>query len=391
VSHPVRIALAGPDDPRDPSTFSGSARHLLDALTQLGTDVVPLSGALGGGLEAHLVRAAALTRLRPGDLRHPRAAAGRELNGARLGWPVQQVRELTLEIARRRSPRVDGLILLGTAARPPRGIPYVTYEDTTITQARRAYDWFWLEGTRPSDHRRHDRRAAEIYRGARACCTLSHWAASSLIEDFAIEPARVHVAGVGPGYQISPPPKRDWTVPRLLFVGFDWPRKNGPRVLRAFARYRGDLPEATLDLVGGHPPIDLAGVTGHGSLPLGSPASARKLASLYARATCFVLPSLHEPSALAYLEAATVGVPSIGTSSGGAATIIGDGGVLVDPHSEDEILRAMRQIGCGTEAQAAGARAARHAESLTWRLVAQRLLKALAPAGLDTGDLPDFL
>ena len=391
MNRPVRIGLAGPDDPRDPNTFSGIARNLLDALAQLGTEVVPLSGALGGGREAHLVRAAALTRLRPGDLRDPRAAAGRELNGARLGWPVQQVRELTLELARRRSAPLAGLILLGTAARPPRGIPYVIYEDATITQARRAYDWFWLEGTRPSDHRRHDRRAAEIYRGARACCTLSHWAASSLVEDFAVEAARVHVAGVGPGYRTQAPPTREWSIPRLLFVGFDWPRKNGPRVLRAFARMRAELPQATLDLVGGHPPVDVAGVTGHGSLPLGDPASAQKLAALYGRATCFVLPSLHEPAGQAYLEAAVAGIPSIGTSAGGAATVIGDGGVLVDPDDEDEILHAMQRIGYGVEAKAAGARAARHAESFTWRLVAQRLLRALAPGDLDTAALPDFL
>jgi glycosyltransferase involved in cell wall biosynthesis len=351
---------------------------------------VPLSGELGA-MDSYVVRAAALARLRPHNLRHLRTAGRRELPGAALGRPVQIAREAKMRAVLRYAEPLAGVILCGTTTRLPPGKPYVTLEDTTIGQAHRSYPWPWLRNTTEADQRLHDRRSAEIYAGARGCCMYSHWAAESVIEDYAVNASRVHVVGAGPIHRTSPPGSRNWNVPHFLFVGFDWERKNGPRVLRAFADIRYEQPEATLDVVGNHPALDVPGVTGHGPIALDDPKGKEKLTALYARATCFVMPSIHEPLGQAYIEAGRAGIPSIGTINGGSQTAIGDGGRVVDPLDDAAIVTAMRELGSGLEAERAGERARRHVAQLTWSLVAERLVRALAPEAVDRTGLASFL
>ena len=80
---------------------------------------------------------------------------------------------------------------------------------------------------------------------------------------------------------------------------------------------------AHLDLVGSHPSVSVEGVRGHGWLSLADSEARAKLDHLFETATCFVMPSLCEPSAIAYVEAAAGGVPSIGSAIGGSAELIG--------------------------------------------------------------------
>jgi glycosyltransferase involved in cell wall biosynthesis len=106
---------------------------------------------------------------------------------------------------------------------------------------------------------------------------------------------------------------------------------------------------------------------------------------LFARATCFVMPSLIEPFGIAYVEAASAGVPSIGSSVGGPRDVIGDdGGIVVEPDDEAGLVEAMLRLADPDTARRMG-RAARERSGLyTWRKVAERLLRALglqAPGG----------
>ena len=117
-----------------------------------------------------------------------------------------------------------------------------------------------------------------------------------MIRDYGIAPEKVHAVGVGRNHT-APAVERDWSTPRFLFVGMDWPRKNGDGVLRAFARLRAELPDARLDVVGGHPPIDAPGVTAHGVLRLDVPEQHATLERLFGEATCFVMPSHSEAAA----------------------------------------------------------------------------------------------
>lgn len=223
------------------------------------------------------------------------------------------------------------------------------------------------------------RQQTRVVRRADVCCAASTWAAASLVEDHGVDPARVHVVGFGPNVATTSS-DRCWDTPRFLFVGRDWPRKNGDMVLRAFARVRAVHRGARLDVVGAHPAIDVEGAFTHGELTAARADHAAELSDLYRRATCFVLPSHFEPFGIAYVEAAAAGVPSIGTTVGGARDAIGDGGVLVDPDDEDALVDAMLRLSDPATAQMLGARALARSAAFTWRAVAERIVDALAVA-----------
>jgi glycosyltransferase involved in cell wall biosynthesis len=207
---------------------------------------------------------------------------------------------------------------------------------------------------------------------------MTRWAADSAIDDYGVAPEKTLVVGVGRNHSPAPV-DRDWETPRYLFVGGDWIRKNGDAILRAFARVRDEIPGARLDLVGSHPDVHAPGVHGHGWLSLAIDEHRQRLDGLFESATCFVMPSLCEPSAISYLEAGAAGVPSIGSTVGGSGELIGDGGCVVDPRDDDALLEAMLTFADGANARDAGRRALARSEWYTWPNVARRILDGLAP------------
>jgi hypothetical protein len=270
----------------------------------------------------------------------------------------------------------DGAIAIGSGYELRGSTPTVTFEDMTVVQALAQPESVYAEiGERAAQRWRERQR--RIYERSAACCVTSEWAAASIVADYGIDPAKVHVVGMGhnvPEQEVE----RDWETPRFLFIGVDWERKRGPAVLDAFSALLERYPSARLDLVGGNPPVDRPGVTAHGLLSLANPEASAKLAALLRESTCLVMPSSFEPFGIAHLDAGAAGVPSIGTTNGGAATAVGDGGVLVDPADPDALLEAMLDLCDPGTAKDLGERAQRHARDYTWQAVAERVIAALA-------------
>ncbi|HLH14604.1 MAG TPA: glycosyltransferase family 4 protein [Solirubrobacteraceae bacterium] len=387
----LRVGLADVLDPRDVRAGSGASASLLRALEGLVAEVVPLSGALAPGVAraAHLASLGA--RVRPRDLRDPRGAARRAHSAAKLGRPTVAARTLLLRAGIARAGRLDAIVQRCSDMLLPAGARVVTLEDSTVVQALASYPWVHLRDLGERDVARYVTRQRRVYERAHACCCATHWVARSIVEDYGIARERVFTVGLGRNHELAPNPDRDWSEPRYLFVGVDWERKNGAAVLAAFARVRERHPQARLDLVGGHPPVRADGVLAHGPLSLDSREDRGRLADLYARATTFVMPSLHEPAGLVYAEAGAAGVPSIGTTDGGAATMIGPGGVLVDPREPEQLLQAMLELADPRTARRLGELAREHAAQLTWRKVAERLLRAMAIPGVELSGLAEFL
>lgn len=105
-------------------------------------------------------------------------------------------------------------------------------------------------------------------------------------------------------------------APRFLYVGRLSQEKSLDVLLKAFAKVRMGIPDATLVLVGAGPQDDelqvLAAKLGlvEAVLFAGSMDSAA-LAMEYARASCFVLPSISEPWGLVVNEALSFGCPTV--------------------------------------------------------------------------------
>ncbi|RZS87383.1 glycosyl transferase family 1 [Motilibacter rhizosphaerae] len=371
------VGVACSQDPSDPSSFSGTPSGILAGLRALGVDGRPVAATLPTRSQQGLEAALAALALRPAQLGRPLRDAYRE-NQSRLvaSRPLEAARNLLAARAARRSG-AGAFIQFGTDFRLPAGSAYVTYDDQTVVQALRSGQYPWARALSAEERVRVVERQRQVFAGAIACCVGSEWAARSVCADYGIPTDRVRVVGFGARDLQAPVGERDWSRPRFLFVGRDWTRKNGDRVMRAFAELRRRVPAATLDLVGEHPPVEAPGVTGHGVLALGDPADQTVLAALYARATCLVVPSLHEPAGIVYVEAAAAGVGSIGTTSGGAADLVGEGGRVVDPEDDAALLTAMTRFADPATARAFGERAHAGAASSTWTAVAGRLLAAL--------------
>jgi glycosyltransferase involved in cell wall biosynthesis len=387
----LRVGLADALDPRDMQVGSGASASLLKALQDLVADAVPLSGELPPrlGRLAHLSSVAA--RMRPRDLRDPRGAAKRVHSAAVLGRPTITARNRLMRRRLASAGPLDGVVQRCSDMLLPPSCRVVTLEDSTVLQALRAYPWPHLQALSERELQRYVDRQRRVYESAVACCGATHWVAESIVEDYGIPAERVFTVGLGQNHETPAPAPRDWSKPRYLFVGKRWAHKNGPAVITAFARVRERYPDARLDVVGDHPRLDVPGVVGHGLLSLLDPADQELLAALYRSATVFVMPSLHEAAGIVYVEAGGAGIPSIGTTNGGTATMIGPGGVVVDPLDVDQIFAEMLRLADPDTARRTGELAFRHSTLFTWRKVAERLIRALAIPNLDTSGFADYL
>jgi glycosyltransferase involved in cell wall biosynthesis len=375
----TRIVLAATGDPLAAATWSGTPFGVARGLRSFGVAVAGVDATPPRGMrEAALAVSALRSRSRVD------------------AWYTPELHRLRSVVAARRLPASDGVVLMGAEFGLPAGTRYVTLSDLTLAQARATHPVFSRLSERV--YAGFEARQREVYAGAVACCTASHWTAESLVADHGVAAEKVHVVGMGPnhtpaagrsGGEDMAPAAGAKGGPHFLFVGREWERKHGPLLLRAFARLRAEIPDARLDLVGGHPPVSAAGVTGHGPLALDRPDEAARVSALFGAATCFVMPSEVEPFGLAYIEAAVAGVPSIATSVGGAGTIVAEGtGLLVPPGDEEALLGAMRTLADPAVARRMGAAARERSRLFDWELVAARLLRAL---GLPGGEGAEYL
>lgn len=357
----LTLAVTYPGDPTDPRQWSGTPAGLIRGLSKAGVTVVPVDVTPPGPV-ARVWTRAVTPRLRPTSeelltLGRESAAYARAVGATALA----------------RVPRsVDGVLQIGSGYRV-RHRHVATFEDMTVAQAVR-HSWGPFAHLPPAvaDGRR--RLQQSVYAAADVCFAATSWTARSIEDDYGIPAARVHVTGLGVNREVGDVTERDWDVPVFLFVGHDWERKRGDAVVRAFGAVRHRHPEAQLHLVGaGVPAVQQDGVIPHGALPMSDPDAQRRLADLFRRATCLVVPSRLEPAGIVYAEAGSMGIPSIGTTVGGAPDMIGPGGTVVSPENDEALMDAMVALSEPGAARAAGQRARDHAASLTWEAVGARI------------------
>lgn len=241
--------------------------------------------------------------------------------------------------------------------------PYVMVRDVTRRQLYQFGDLYHKNPPRFAGmERREFRKHCRLWRGAVALFPWSHWAASSLIEDYGADPARIHV--VPPGVDLSA-----WQSVRsderqqptnILFVGGNFHRKGGYLLLEWAAKTH--LRDWTLHLVTRDnvtPPNERVKV--YNNLSSNAPA----LIQLYQNADIFVLPTLGDCYSLASIEAMAAGLPVIVTDIGGIGDIVQTGktGYLMPPGDEAALAERLEYlIGHPDERLAMGREARRDAE-----------------------------
>ena len=167
----------------------------------------------------------------------------------------------------------------------------------------------------------------------------------------------------------------------LLFVGTLEPRKNLPRLLRAFARLRDEPTVPPLLIVGsqgwGHEdlPEMIAAEGLEDRVLLTGYLDEAELQWVYSRAKCLLMPSLYEGFGLPVLEAMQHGVPVIVGSTSSLPEVAGDAGLLVNPFSEMDIAGAIQRLMGDTELhRALAAKARKRACRFSWQQAAEQTL-----------------
>ncbi len=223
-------------------------------------------------------------------------------------------------------------------------VPTVLSLDVTPAQYDRlgAYYDHTPDGDTPVARLKHwiNRRTFAL---AQQIVVWSTWVRDSLIDEYGVPAAKIHV--IPPGVDLAfwgPPPAREGRrgLPRVLFVGGDFERKGGRLLLdwfRAHGRGRCELDLVTRTAVAAEP-----GIRVHHNVVGNSPVAR----NLFQQADVFVLPSLGECFGIASVEAMAAGLPVVATRVGGATDIVADEhtGLLIPPADPPALAAALDRL-----------------------------------------------
>ena len=175
-------------------------------------------------------------------------------------------------------------------------------------------------------------------------------------------------------------------APSIVSVARQYPRKDTPTLLRAFALVRRERPGVRLRVVGGGPGLEhhrgLARRLGLGEEVrfLGTIPEREAVREEYRRADVFCLPSRQEGFGLAFLEAMACGLPVVGAAAGAVPEVVPEGraGFLVPPVDPRSLANALlRLLGDRGTRRRLGDAGRRHARGYAWPRVARRFLSAV--------------
>jgi len=213
----------------------------------------------------------------------------------------------------------------------------------------RAAEW-----NMPASAKRIARRLPRMIARSRVVVVPSERVRQEVLEHFRVSADKVFVTPLAPSAVFQPPSERcplpkPTHPPCILFVGKREPRKNLPRLLRAFAATR-KLSDQVMVLAGTPGPIeqqiqkDLVTLGLQSRVWITGPCSEEALAELYGQARLVVYPSLYEGFGLPVLEAMACGAPVLTSRNTACADVAGDAAYLVDAESEEELTAGMEAV-----------------------------------------------
>jgi glycosyltransferase involved in cell wall biosynthesis len=209
-------------------------------------------------------------------------------------------------------------------------VPLIYMSDATFRAIENYYEAFIR--MHPLSRWEGNRLETNAIARADALIYSNDWAARSAVNDYGVNPEKIHVIPFGANMDAIPSREDLRTGStdgkcRLLFVSREWKRKGGPIAYETLLALRQRGVDAELTVVGCDPAISGA----HPSLRVipfldkNIPEQKKFLADLYFDSDIFLLPTRAECSAIVFCEASAYGLPTVSTDTGGTATIIVEG------------------------------------------------------------------
>lgn len=361
-------------DPNSPKTWSGSGLFLLDAMDRAGI----LDGAVG----------IKVPRL------HNSFLLAKNVNRDRSVWRTHyyfdpSYRRALSQAASVASVTSSLLLQIGHMFSLPDAFPKkecLSYHDGNLAvRLSSGFGFVGVSRQRIDEALRYEEQTAGQMA---AVFTMSEYVRRSFISDYHVSPERVFNIGGGINLKDFPSanPQKDYTAPRILFVGREFVRKGGPQLLQAFRMLHESLPAAELHIVGPAKLRDLPpGVIFHGYLDKANPNEKCKLESLFRNSTLFVLPSLYEPFGIAPLEAMLYELPCLVTDAWALRETVTPGfnGDLVPKGSVEGLSAKLSQLLSNPESLLTMGRQGRGfaLRNYTWSAVVDRMSAAVNLSG----------
>lgn len=157
----------------------------------------------------------------------------------------------------------------------------------------------------------------------------SEWAKLNAIKYYGIDPRKIHIVEFGANI---PTPedyivKIDVKICNLVFIGKNWAKKGGDKVLGAYYKLKSEGFPCTLTIIGSVPRT-LEGEKDLTIIPFlnkSNPIHMKKLCNILQNAHFLVLPTEYDAFGIVFCEASAYAVPSIATNVCGVSQPIHEG------------------------------------------------------------------
>ena len=173
----------------------------------------------------------------------------------------------------------------------------------------------------------------------------------------------------------------------FLFVGIRWEEKGGPEAVEIIKELNRKGIKAKLIVVGSTPKIDEDYVEVIGFLDKQDTDQLLKLIELYQKSTFFILPTKAECVGMSFIEAASYGLPAIGSNVGGVpeAVIHKETGLVIDPEESpskiaDEIGKVWNDKSMYKEMSTQSRK--RYSEQMNWKNWAKKVKEILSEGAI---------
>jgi len=170
------------------------------------------------------------------------------------------------------------------------------------------------------------------YQNATVLLYSSYWAARSALEDYGVDPQKVHTIFFGANLDTIPSremvlAKKKSERCRLLFMGLGWERKGGAIAFETLLELEKLGIQAELIVCGCTPPKEVA----HERMRIipfldkNDERQSKETENLYAMSDFLLVPTRCDAYGHVFCEASAFGLPSITTNTGGVPEVVRNG------------------------------------------------------------------